>query len=150
MGSIIKDSTSDYYLRQVRLCLFQQIMLDLSNIIMEEDICIVSQYFCFVYLCFNNCHSRIICLFVLFFVQWHNIFFWSSFLGHVAHVTATQPLKWFFFLFYWSKLAFIEVNCLFFGTKAMDQVENHQEIESFLNNPFLCHYHFRGHRGIFY
>ena len=71
----LKDSTSDYYLRQVRLCLFQQIMLDLSNIIMEEDICIVSQYFCFVYLCFNNCHSRIICLFVLFFVQWHNIFF---------------------------------------------------------------------------
>ena len=62
----LKDSTSDYYLRQVRLCLFQQIMLDLSNIIMEEDICIVSQYFCFVYLCFNNCHSRIICLFVLF------------------------------------------------------------------------------------
>ena len=100
-----------------------------------------------------------------FFVQWHNIFFWSSFLGHVAHVTATQPLKCFcflsfflyksfqmvfVFLFYWSKLAFIEVNCLFFGTKAMDQVENHQEIESFLNNPFLCHYHFRGHRGIFY
>ena len=64
---------------------------------MEEDICIVSQYFCFVYLCFNNCHSRIICLFVLFLFNGTTYSSDLLFLGHVAHVTATQPLKCFCF-----------------------------------------------------